>query len=374
MMKWSKLIYSALLCVAFGWAAHAQVKVDKEYDQGFALEPGDKVDLVNKYGEVIVHTWYRDSVRIKVNVEAKGKNDYAVSKAMRRIDIDLRKIGNLIAAQTEVEKKGGFLSELVNEVGDYSNSLLGNQKFTVDYEIWVPADVPLSIENRYGNVYMATMESEVSLTLAHGDLRGNRIENKIDLNHSFGKATFEYIKEGDINLRGSEFKLDEAGELFFESSSSEISVKTSDNLKFNSRNDKYYVDEVQTLYGDGSFTDLNLERLGDIGRIDFSYGDIFLNGIAKAFEEVTITGKSTDINLVLDQSSYIQARIKGPEENMFLPNSMLTLKREEMDDDQVALSGTVGNTNDQISTLNVTANNGKLIVAISEVPIFTSRD
>lgn len=373
-MKWSIKISSTLILFASVLFAYGQVKVDKEYDQVFLLEPGDKVDVVNKYGEVIVQTWYKDSVRIKVNVEAKGKNDYAVSKAMRRINIELRKIGNLINAQTEVQKKGGILSELVNEVSDYSNSLLSNQKFTVDYEIWIPADAPISIDNRYGNVYLATLEGDVSLSLAHGDIRGNRIEDRIDLSHSFGKTTFEYIKEGDLSLRGSEFKLDEAEELFFESSSSEISVKKSKTIKFASRNDKFYLDEVQTISGDGSFTDLNLERLGDIARVDFSYGDIYLNGIAKTFNEVTITGKSTDINLVLDQSSYIQAKIVGPEENMFLPNNMLTLKREELEDDQVSLSGTVGNTNNDISTLNVTANSGKLIVAISEVPIFTSRD
>ncbi|MDW3197243.1 MAG: hypothetical protein R8G66_33000 [Cytophagales bacterium] len=374
MSKWSRQIYSTIILVLVAFCATCQVRVDKEYDQLFALNPGDKVEVTNKYGEVIIQTWYKDSVRIKVNVEARGKNEYAVNKAMRRVDIDLRKIGNLVAAETEIEKKGGMLSELVGEVSDVSNSLFSNQKFTVDYEIWMPADVALSIDNRYGNVYLAQMEGVVDLTLAHGDIRGNRINNQIDLKHSFGKVTFDYIKEGEISLRGSEFKLDEADELFFESSSSEISVKKGNTLKFNSRNDKFYLDKVKNIHGDGSFTDLNLATLAITARLDFSYGDIYLNGIANDFDEVTITGKSTDINLVIDQSSYIQAKISGPEESMFLPNSMLTLQREELEDEQVTLSGTVGNTNTDISTMNVKANNGKIIVAISEVPIFTSRD
>lgn len=374
MSKWSRQICSTIVLVLFAFCATSQVRVDKEYDKLFALNPGDKVDVTNKYGEVIIQTWYKDSVRIKVNVEARGKNEYAVNKAMRRVDIDLRKIGNLVSAETDITKKGGMLSELVGEVSDVSNSLFSNQKFTVDYEIWLPADVALSIDNRYGNVYLAQLEGPVDLTLAHGDIRGNRIDHKIDLKHSFGKVTFDYIKEGEIDLRGSEFKLDEADKLFFESSSSEISVKKSNTLKFNSRNDKFYLDQVKNIRGDGSFTDLNLSKLAITARLDFSYGDIYLNGIANDFDEVTISGKSTDINLVLDQSSYIQTKITGPEESMFLPNSMLTLQREELEDEQVVLSGTVGNTNTNISSLNVKANNGKIIVAISEVPIFTSRD
>lgn len=374
MRKRNQQIFSTLALVVMSICAMGQVRMDKEYDRVFPWSPGDKVDVVNKYGEVIIQTWYKDSVRIKVTIEAKGKNSYTVNKTMRRIDVDLRKIGNLIAAQTEVEKKGGMLSELVGEVSDVSNSLFSNQKFTVDYEIWMPAEVAITIDNRYGNVYLAQLEGPVDLTLAHGDIRGNRIDNQIDLKHSFGKVTFDYIKSGDINLRGSEFKLDEADELSFESSSSEISVKRSNAIKFNSRNDKFYLEQVENLYGDGSFTDLNLASLVNTARLDFSYGDIYLNGIAQDFEEVTITGKSTDINLVLDQSSYIRTKITGPEESMFLPNSMLTLQREELEEGQVSLIGTVGNTNTEISSLQIQANNGKIIVAISEVPIFTSRD
>ncbi len=374
MSKWSRQICSTVVLVLVAFYATSQVRVDKEYDELFALNPGDKVEVTNKYGEVIIQTWYKDSVRINVHVEARGKNGSAVNKAMRRVDIDLRKIGNLVTAQTDIEKKGGMLSELVGEVSDVSNSLFSNQKFTVDYEIWLPADVPVSIDNRYGNVYLAQLEGPVDLTLAHGDIRGTRIDHKIDLRHSFGKVTFDYIKEGEINLRGSEFKLDEAHQLFFESSSSEISVKQVNALKFDSRNDKFHLGQVKNVHGDGSFTDLNLTTLAITARLDFSYGDIYLNGIARDFEEVIISGKSTDINLVLDQASYIQTKISGPEESMFLPNSMLTLQREELADEQVSLSGTVGNTNTEISTLNVKANNGKIIVAISEVPIFTSRD
>ena len=374
MNKWSRQIFSTTLWVLVAFSAASQVRVDKEYDKLFAVNPGDKVDVTNKYGEVIVQTWYKDSVRVKVNVEARGKHEYAVNKAMRRVDIELRKIGNLIVAETEIEKKGGMLSELMGEVSNVSNSLFSNQKFTVDYEIWLPADVAISIENRYGNVYLAQLEGPVDLTLAHGDIRGNRIDHKIDLKHSFGKVTFDYIKEGEISLRGSEFKVDEADELFFESSSSEISIQKSNTLKFNSRNDKFYLDQVKNIHGDGSFTDLNLANLAITARLDFSYGDIYLNGIAHDFDEVTISGKSTDINLVLDQASYIQAKITGPEKSMFLPNSMLTLRREALEDDRVSLTGTVGNTNTNISSMNVKANHGKIIVAISEVPIFTSRD
>ena len=90
---------------------------------------------------------------------------------------------------------------------------------------------------------------------------------------------------------------------------------------------------------------------------------------------VSIVGKSTDINLVLDQASYFKSRIEGPEERMVLPNSMLTLQRQELDDGKsISLNGFVGNTNSKVGDLSVIAKGGKLIVAIQETPIFSKQD
>ena len=373
----SKHIYSLLVGLLLVGVLHGQVvTLEKAYDRSFAYEDGVKVLITNKYGEIIVNTWYKDSVRVKVQLEASGKNQDAVNKVMRRIDIDLRKIGDRVTAETAVQDRGGgILGDFARDVSDYSKSLFSsNNKFTANYEVWLPSSAEIEIDNRYGDIYLSTLEGPVKIDLAHGDLRADRIESEINLTHSFGKARFDYVNRGRISLRGVEMSVDEATQLGFESSSSEIELDWCQDLQFDSRNDNFNIGKANNVIGKGSFTNITVSQLEERGRLDFRYGDILLNYVDQEFKELTVSGKSTDISLVLDQASYLKTRVTGKEDAMILPNSMLTLQRELQENDMVSLEGMVGNTNEVISEVTVLSDGGELIVAIQDTPIFTSKD
>ncbi len=352
--------------------AFAQVRQERDYDRSFSVEENSKVEIISKYGEVIVQTWEYDSVRFEVLVKAEGRNSSVVRKSMDRVNIRFRKVGRIISATTEVEKGSGFLGSLMSEV----EGVVGpNNKLQVDYQVWLPENVDLSVENKFGDVFLSDLYGKVDLNVSHGDIKANHIEQSMNLKHSFGNASFGNVKEGILTLRGSEFQIDEAGKLNFESGSSEILIEKVERIQFNSRNDKIRLTEVEEITGEGSFTDLTTEYIGGGARLDFSYGDIYLSRINKDFNSIDITGKSTDINLVLNQASYIKTIIKGPEDRMILPNSMLTMRKEIFEDEGIiSLSGDVGNANTRHSQLSIDAVGGELIIAIKDTPIFVDRD
>ena len=147
-----------------------------------------------------------------------------------------------------------------------------------------------------------------------------------------------------------------------------------ESLQINSRNDKYDVEMIAEIIGEGTFTDLNLDFVSSTARLDFDYGEIFISRIEKDFSRIAIKGKSCDINMILDQASYIKTRIIGQEDRMILPNSMLGMKKEPLEEDRISLSGFVGNTNSTNSILDVDINSGELIISIKETDIFTNRN
>ena len=77
--------------------------------------------------------------------------------------------------------------------------------------------------------------------------------------------------------------------------------------------------------------------------------------------------------MILNQASFIKTFIKGPEDKMVLPNSMLTMKKEVFDEGFISLSGDVGNSNIRHSELLIDAVGGELIIAIKDTPIFSDR-
>jgi len=76
----------------------------------------------------------------------------------------------------------------------------------------------------------------------------------------------------------------------------------------------------------------------------------------------------------LNQASFIKTFIKGPEDRMILPNSMLVMKKEQFEDGRISLSGDVGNTNIDHSQLVIDAQGGELVVSIKETSLFTEKD
>ncbi|MEM9896411.1 MAG: hypothetical protein AAF789_08575, partial [Bacteroidota bacterium] len=210
------------------------MRQERDYAKSYSVPENAKVEVVSKYGEVIIRTWAFDSVRFEVIVRAEGRNSSAVSKSMSRVDVRFRKVGSVISAITEISSGGGFFGNLVSEVGD----AVGSNKLKVDYQVWLPEDVLLSVENKYGDLYMADMKSRVDLDVSHGDIKANSLTETLNLKHSFGKASFGKISEGIFTLRGSEIRVDEAKDLNVESGSSEIRVDKIDRIQLNSRNDK----------------------------------------------------------------------------------------------------------------------------------------
>lgn len=348
-----------------------QVRQERDYERAYAVPDNAKVEIVSKYGEVIIQTWDLDSIKFEVVVKAEGKNSSAVRKSMERVDVRFRKVGSIISAITQVSSGSGFLGNIMNEV----EGVVGpNNKLQVDYEVWIPENVDLSIENKFGDVYLADLSGKVDLNVSHGDIKANHLYNYVNLKHSFGKSSFGNLNEGMVTLRGVDMKVEKAKQLNFESGSSEIIIEDVNRVQFNSRNDKIFLSNVEEVTCEGSFTNLDADYISGSARLDFSYGDIYLSKINRDFTSIDITGKSTDINLILNQASYIKARIKGPEDKMVLPNSMLLMQKDQLEDGMIALNGEVGNTNTRHSQLNIEAEGGELIIAIKDTPIFTDRD
>lgn len=351
-------------------ALQAQVRQERDYAKSFYVGEDTKVEIQSKYGEIIVRSWELDSVKFEVLVHAEGKNSDVVRKSMNRVDVRFRQIGKVVYATTEITSGRGLLGNVMNEV----SSAVGSNKLKVDYLVWLPESVDLFVENKYGDVYLADLTGDIDLNVSHGDVKAGDFAGAFTLNHSFGKGNFGTIDKGDIILRGAEFSIDKASYLSFESASSEITIDEVEKALLNSRNDKIDIDRLSDIVCEGSFTDIVIDQLIESARLDFSYGDIYLSNISKDFDAIDITGNSTDINLILDQSSYIKTFIKGAEEKMVLPSSMLTMKKEVYDEErQISLSGFVGNTNANFSELSIEAQRGDIIISIEETAILSNR-
>src|SRR5690606_38915963 len=126
-----------LLVLGMTSLVSGQVRQERDYYKVFQVPEDGKVEIINKYGEVIVRTWDSDSVRFDVLVRAEGRNSDAVNKSMQRVEVKFRKVGSVISAVTEVSSGGGFFGNVMKEV----EGVMGSNKLQINYEIWIPQGV-----------------------------------------------------------------------------------------------------------------------------------------------------------------------------------------------------------------------------------------
>ena len=142
-----------------------------------------------------------------------------------------------------------------------------------------------------------------------------------------------------------------------------------------SRNDKISVQQADDIIAEGMFTDLSIDMVLSSAQLDFNYGDVFITRVQKGFKSIDIIGKSTDINLIMDQASYISANITANKDRLIVPSSMLVLKKENTaTTSEITLSGFVGPTQNTKGELNVLADGGELIISIMELPLYTKKN
>ena len=220
-------IYLVFMALLFCHAIRAQeTKISKSIDKTFEVSGRLNLEITNKYGNVIIDTWPRNEVSLKIEILAYGKDGTAAEKLMNRVEFDFKHSNDFLEVESVFDRKKSFFKDMLNAVGDYSASLLSKHKLQVNYELNIPeSTASIAIDNRFGDIHLADVKGRLNITLAHGNLRANKIEDYSRMSVNYGKAKIKEINEINLSLKGAELELEYAGKLNLQSSSSSIFIE-----------------------------------------------------------------------------------------------------------------------------------------------------
>ncbi|MCK5370553.1 MAG: hypothetical protein KAQ62_18450, partial [Cyclobacteriaceae bacterium] len=171
-------IYLVLMAILFCHDTWAQeTKLSKSINKTFEVSDDLNLEVINKYGNVIIDTWPRNEVSLKIEIIAYGKDGNTAEKLMDRVEFDFKHSNDFLEIESVFDRKKSFFKDLVNAVGDYSASLLSKHKLQVNYELNIPeSTASITIDNRFGDIHLGDVKGRLNIKLAHGNLRANKIE------------------------------------------------------------------------------------------------------------------------------------------------------------------------------------------------------
>ncbi len=261
------------------------------------------LQVVNKYGTIHISPWNKDSASIRAEIKAFAPNQSKLDKMFGGIIINITEAGSLVKAETEFSQNINMLFE--NFKGMTSKIISYESRVEINYYISIPEYLNLRIENKYGDVYMENSSGTFSATVSNGTFKANSLGSRSTLALSFCDAKINLIASGKIDASFSEINIGETGDLTITSISSKYEIKKGGEINTESRRDKFFINNAESLKGNSYFTDYNLNSLKKSIDLTARYGSVTVDLIENGFESININSGYADLSLEFDpEASY----------------------------------------------------------------------
>jgi DUF4097 and DUF4098 domain-containing protein YvlB len=319
------LLFAACLAIGIPLAGQTYEN-SRSVREAFRVAPNTEVQVINKYGDIHMVPWEKDSVVFEISLSVTSNKQSKVDKIFDYIDFDFKSTAYYVIAQTVFEGQ----NTIWNEMADVASTIFSSGTNTrIDYTVYFPANNDTRIENKFGNIYTTDHTGKVDITLSNGDMKGHTFSGPTRMKIEFGSVTIDRIVNANIVLGYAELNLENAGEITFETRSSKIYVTDCEKLHLDSRRDRYYIKSAGELNGDAFFSYINLDNVNTKVNLKTSYGDFKLLQVSPEFLRMDLASQYTDLTIYFDQEHLFEFDItRDDRSQVVVPASVISNKEE----------------------------------------------
>lgn len=351
------VLFIGLSATGFGQSFRKSRSIVKSYK----VDNTTEILVKNKYGNIQLVTWDKDSIKFEIKIEVKAKKQTKANSNFDRIDIEFVASEYYIEAKTTFTGEGSFWTD----VKDKTESVFaGENKTQINYIVYLPSNLSLEIENKYGNIYSSDYDGPVNIILSNGDIKSHSFNGRTTINLRYGYAHINSINRGELNLSyHSELNLNQATDLKIDSRSSRISIDKADNLNITSNKDKYYLDEVKIIKASTSFSHLEIQQLGKQLTITGKYGDLDIKNLDNKVTSVNFTFNNTDISIDKEANQVFDIELTYDEDaELYFSDEMKnkSTTKENEEEKLVKTKGILGSGNSPSIRIKGTVKSGTL--------------
>lgn len=314
----------------------------RSYMKSVPVTRESSLEVSNKYGNIYITPWNRDSAYVKAEVKAFAQNEAKLKKMFDGISIYLNDSKSGITAQTEFVQN---ISNFFEGFKGMTNKFISYESHVeVNYYISVPEYLNLRITNKYGDVSVENCTGDFSISVSNGSFKAGSLGKESSLTFIFCDATIKYIESGTIDASFSEVNLDESNRTTIKSISSRFEIKKAGEINFESRRDKFFIDEMASMKGNSYFTDFNIKKIKKDINIITRYGNLNAGLIENGFESVYLNSGYSDISFYFDESASFKLDIRHTNSFVVLPSENVEIEQETIDPDkkEYRITGTIG--------------------------------
>jgi hypothetical protein len=304
----------------------------RSFKRSMPMEKDTRLEIKNKYGDVHISSWKKDSVNIIADIEAFAPNHEKLEKLFDGIEINITSSGSVVRAETEF---GREMTDFLESIKGLTQKIIEYEsRVQINYFINIPDYADINIENQFGDISMENNTGVISVDLSNGDFKADALNRISDFSLDFGDAEIGSVRSGKINTSFSRYVIKEIGELTINSTSGRYELEKVDKIDIESRRDKFYIGNISGMNGISYFTEYNIENLAGNTDLTLKFGNFNAESIDSHFEKINLTSASCDIRLDFDPSASCEFEIRHTNAFVVIPDKNSKSEKKTLNEDK----------------------------------------
>jgi hypothetical protein len=240
--------------------------ITKHFNNEFDYKEGSTINISNRYGDINIKSWDKNKIHVKATVSVKSPDKNSIEEFFNNFELtpEYQNEDLYIKQPIVSQNHTGILFVQINRTKFKNGKKIKRIfRFSVDYEITVPKQCNLKVENKYNDIYLGDIDGILSVDLYEADLKAGNIQGFFDLTLKYGNAEVKSINNSTIDIYESNIGIGTANVVKLKSKYSELKFNKINALDLDSYEDELYVESDMTkfkgklLYGNAHFKNIN---------------------------------------------------------------------------------------------------------------------
>ncbi|NOU62203.1 hypothetical protein [Marinifilum caeruleilacunae] len=350
-MKAIKCKFSAILLIlvmGFGFNSFASDEYEKEILEVFSASQGTELKISNKYGDVDIHNWDKDSVSVKVLITIETTSEEKAKLLFTNIEINMDKIGQLISAETRMSQK-----------------FKTGKKFSIDYEVFMPSYIKLDLANKFGNIFIQSTTEKANINLSYGNLKAEKLlypeEKPVStINLSYAKATIDECNRTKLTLKYSKMNIGTSKALVVVSRYSKLHLDNNETVIADSKYDAFNIVNTNVFRVNmGQYSDFRIENVNRALELNLRYGNCKIDNVSRDFESIKVDNQYVASKIAIEEGASYSLEAETKYCGINYPDNAQVIQKI-VDKSETYLKVIVGDSSDPKGTVKINSQYGNV--------------
>ncbi|AEE51389.1 hypothetical protein [Haliscomenobacter hydrossis] len=263
-------VFTMIACslCSFTMAGEFTKTIKREFD----ISANGTTYLSNKYGKIEVKTWDKNRVKIAVTIVVKEGSEEDAQKVFNAISVNFSNGADYVKAETAIEQ--------IRRSWIWDD---GKADYKINYEVYVPTTINLQVDQRYGDVYLASVSGKTKLTVKYGNFKTESVGDGSNFELAYGNGSIDHAENAYVGLSYSKLTINEANDLSMNSAYSGLNASKLNSLTTTAKYDNYTLGTIKSLKATGMYSKFSATNAGAVN-ISGQYNSVAMSEISKSLD------------------------------------------------------------------------------------------